>query len=112
MPSTGNFRSQTDSALGRDDTAKARPLQIGRPRHPHPEGGGVREAAMRVSVGPSGLVKGGVPRHFGVTITPTILSFIPSTSLFACSIVVPLSSSNQSKYRRSESGDDSLPLTI
>lgn len=34
------------------------------------------------------------PRHFGVTMTPTILSFIESTSALACSIVVPLSNSN------------------
>ena len=32
--------------------------------------------------------------HFGVTMTPTILSFIASTSALACSSVVPLSNSN------------------
>lgn len=33
-------------------------------------------------------------RHFGVTITPIILSFIESTSALACSGVVPVSNSN------------------
>jgi hypothetical protein len=32
--------------------------------------------------------------HFGVTITPTILSFITPTSILASSAVVPLSTSN------------------